>query len=52
MFNQFEPYVKATIAFLKLVNVKVNNASVNETLQNHQLITCWLYRKKMEMKTY
>jgi len=35
MFSQFEPNVKATIAFLKLLNVKVNNASVNETLQNH-----------------
>jgi len=28
MFNQFEPNVKATTAFL-------NNATVNETLQNH-----------------
>jgi len=35
MFNQYEPNVKASIAFLKLLNVKVNNATVNETLQNH-----------------
>jgi len=35
MFNQYEPNVKATIAFLKLLNVKVNAATVNETLQNH-----------------
>ena len=35
MFSQFEPNVKATTAFLKLLKVKVNNATVNETLQNH-----------------
>jgi ABC-type bacteriocin/lantibiotic exporter with double-glycine peptidase domain len=35
MFNQFEPNVKATIAFLKLHAVKVNHSTVNETLQNH-----------------
>jgi len=35
MFNQYEPNVKATIAFLKLLHVKANNATVNETLQNH-----------------
>ena len=35
MFNQFEPNVKATITFLKLLKVKVNNNTVNETLQNH-----------------
>ncbi|MBX2887899.1 MAG: hypothetical protein KF829_04535 [Ferruginibacter sp.] len=35
MFNQFEPNVKATINFLKLLNVKVVNTTVNETLQNH-----------------
>ncbi len=35
MFNQFEPSVKVTIAFLKLLNVKVNNDTVNDTLQNH-----------------
>lgn len=35
MFNQYEPQVEATIAFLKLLKVKVNNTTVNETLQNH-----------------
>ncbi len=35
MFNQFEPNVKATIAFLKSLNVNVNSSTVNETLQNH-----------------
>lgn len=35
MLNQFDPNVKATIAFLKLHNVKVNSSTVNETLQNH-----------------
>ncbi len=35
MFNQFEPNVKATIAFLKLLNVKVNATTVDKTLQNH-----------------
>lgn len=35
MFIQYEPNVKATIAFLKLLDVKVNSATVNETLQNH-----------------
>lgn len=30
-----EPNVKATILFLQLTKVKVNNATVNETLQNH-----------------
>lgn len=35
MFNQYEPNVKAAITFLKLLNLKVNNATVNETLQNH-----------------
>lgn len=35
MFNQFEPNVKATISFLKRLGIKVNNATVNETLQNH-----------------
>jgi len=34
MFNQYEPNVKATIAFLKLLKVKANDATVNETLQN------------------
>ena len=35
MFNQYEPNVKATIAFLRMLKVSVNNATVNETLQNH-----------------
>ena len=35
MFNQYEPNVKATIAFLKQLRVKVNSSTVNETLQNH-----------------
>ena len=35
MFNQYEPTVKATIAYLKLLNVKVNNVTVEETLNNH-----------------
>jgi thiol-disulfide isomerase/thioredoxin len=35
MFYQYEPNVKATIAFLRLLGVKVNNATVDETLQNH-----------------
>ena len=35
MFNQYEPNVNATIAFLQLQHVKVNSSTVNETLQNH-----------------
>ena len=35
MFMQYEPNVKATISFLKQLGVKVNNTTVNETLQNH-----------------
>lgn len=35
MFNQYEPNVKATIEFVRLLKVKVNNTTVNETLQNH-----------------
>jgi len=35
MWNNFEPNVNATIAFLKLLKVKVNRATVNESLQNH-----------------
>lgn len=35
MFNHFEPNVDATIAYLRLLRVRVNNATVNETLQNH-----------------
>ena len=35
MFNKYEPNVKATIAFLKLLNVKVTESTIDETLQNH-----------------
>lgn len=35
MFHGYEPNVKATIAFLKLLRVSVNDFTVNETLQNH-----------------
>lgn len=35
MFTTHEPTVKATIAFLKCLKVKVNQATVNNTLQNH-----------------
>lgn len=35
MFAQYDPKVKATISFLKHISVQVNNATVNETLQNH-----------------
>ena len=35
MFDQYVTNVKATIAFLKQCKVNVNNATVNETLQNH-----------------
>lgn len=35
MFAQYHPNVKAVITWLKLLKVKVNNATVNETLQNH-----------------
>ncbi|MFT3947003.1 MAG: thioredoxin domain-containing protein [Agriterribacter sp.] len=35
MLAQYEPAVKATIVFLRLLGVKVNNGTVNETLQNH-----------------
>ena len=35
MLIQYEPNVKATIAFLTLLNVKVNNVMVDEILQNH-----------------
>jgi len=35
MYTQFDSTVKATICFLKLVKVKVNNSSVTETLQSH-----------------
>lgn len=35
MFNLYEPTVKATIAFLRLHKVSVNDFTVNETLQSH-----------------
>jgi uncharacterized membrane protein len=35
MFNQYEPNVKTTISFLQMLQIKVNNGTVNETLQNH-----------------
>lgn len=35
MFIEYEPNVKAAILFLQLLRVKVNNKTVNETLQNH-----------------
>lgn len=35
MLDQYEPNVKATISFLNQLRVKVNNSTVNETLQNH-----------------
>ena len=35
MLARYEPTVQATIVFLKLLHVKVNNSTVDETLQNH-----------------
>jgi uncharacterized membrane protein len=35
MLLQYEPNVKAIIKYLKLLEVKVNNETVNDTLQNH-----------------
>lgn len=35
MVKGYEPNVKATIAFLRLLKVKVNKATINETLQSH-----------------
>ncbi len=35
MFIQYDPNVKASISFLNRLGVKVNNATVNDTLQNH-----------------
>ncbi len=35
IFNQYESNVKATIDFLRLLKVKVNSITINETLQNH-----------------
>ena len=35
MLSNYEPNVKASISFLRLLKVKVNNTTINETLQNH-----------------
>lgn len=35
MLSQFEPNVKAVIAFLKFLGIKVNNTTVDETMQSH-----------------
>lgn len=35
MLNQYYSNVRTTIDFLRLLNVKVNDSTVNETLQNH-----------------
>jgi uncharacterized membrane protein/thiol-disulfide isomerase/thioredoxin len=35
MILQYEPNVKATIAYLKLLKVEVNDSTVNETMHNH-----------------
>ena len=35
MLHQYEANVKATISFLRLLNVKVNDITVNDSLQNH-----------------
>ena len=35
MLNQYYSNVRTTIDFLRLLNVRVNNSTVNETLQNH-----------------
>lgn len=35
MFNKYDPKVNTIISFLKLFDVKVNNSTVDETLQNH-----------------
>ncbi len=37
-WNNHEPNVKATIAFLQLLNVKVNLATVDKTLQEIKFI--------------
>jgi len=36
MLSRFHPNVKSTIVFLKLLKIKVNSSSVDDTLQNHQ----------------
>ena len=35
MLHQYEANVKATISFVRLLNVKVNDTTVNDSLQNH-----------------
>jgi uncharacterized membrane protein len=35
IFNQYHPNVKATICFLRMLGVKVNGTTVDESLQNH-----------------
>jgi protein-disulfide isomerase/uncharacterized membrane protein len=35
MFTTYEPTVTATRSFLRLLNVKANSSSLNDTLQNH-----------------
>ena len=35
MLSNYQPNVKTFISFLRLIQVKINNATVNETLQNH-----------------
>ena len=35
MFNRYEPNVKTIVAFLKLLDVKVNSKTIDDTLQNH-----------------
>jgi len=35
MLSLYEPIVNVTISFLRLLRVKVNNVTVNETLQSH-----------------
>ena len=35
MLNKFDPTVNSIITFLKILGVKVNNYTVDETLQNH-----------------
>ncbi|WP_460686280.1 hypothetical protein [Niabella aquatica] len=35
MLSRYETNVRAAIAFIKVLNVKVNNQTIDETLQNH-----------------
>ena len=35
MFQQYEPNVNVTILFLRLLKIKVTDATINQTLQNH-----------------